>query len=109
MDYEVFTYYLTTDEIRDLSYHLDPKAEDLNQLLSAPARMVRAVSLVLNSRVLLPVAGAIGKSALDVLVDRVKNWLATRPEDRTVQIFGPDDEIVRIVKTGKEIRREYFI
>jgi hypothetical protein len=109
MDYHVFTYYLRTDEIRDLSYHLDPNAEDLNQLFFAPARMMGDVSLVLNSKVLLPVAEAIGKSALDVLVDRVKTWLETRPEDRTVQIFGSDEEIVRVVKTGKEIRRQYFI
>ena len=58
-----------------------------------------------HSNVLLPAAGAVGKSVLDVLVDRVKTWLATRPGNRKVVVlFGPDNEVVQIVKTGKEIR-----
>ena len=58
-----------------------------------------------HSNVLLPAAGAVGKSVLDVLVDRVKTWLATRPGNRKVVVlFEPDKEVVQIVKTGKEIR-----
>jgi hypothetical protein len=59
-----------------------------------------------HSSVILPIAGAVGKSALDVLADRVRKWLESRPEDeeRAVRIFGPDNKVVTVVKMGKEIR-----
>jgi hypothetical protein len=51
--------------------------------------------------------GVVEKSELDVLVDRMKKWLETQSRDREVDVYsGPDDVVVRIVKTGKEIRTE---
>jgi hypothetical protein len=51
----------------------------------------------LQGKVLLPIAGAIGKSVLDLIVDRVKKWLAQRPEERTVDTYGSDGTVVSVV------------
>lgn len=59
--------------------------------------------MLLDEKVILPVAGVIGKSVWDLVVDRAKNWLARRPEDRKVEILGPDGTVVSLVKKGKEI------
>ena len=86
---------LTADEIRDLRRHLG--------LVDTAGRnrMGRPLTKVL----LVPFAGAIDKKPVDVLVDRVKEWLSTRTlEDRNVEIYGPDNKVVRVVKTGKEIQ-----
>lgn len=107
--YRVLTTDLTGYEIKDLIYHLDPDATDSESFRReywGDAHVVKELFEfgLKHSTVLLPIAGAIGKSALDALVERVQKWLATRPEDRTVEIYGPDKKVVRIVKTGKEIR-----
>ena len=86
---------LTADEIRDLRRHLG--------LVDTASRncMGRPLTKVL----LVPFAGAIDKKSVDVLVDRVKEWLSTRTlEDRNVEIYGPDNKVVRVVKTGKGIQ-----
>ena len=108
--YRVVAGDLTNNEIRDLSHllHADVnfgpcECEDPNDipLLKEPVEF-----WLKHSNVLLPTAGAVGKAGLDVLVDILKKWLEARPEveDRKVDIYGPDYEVVRIVKTGKEIR-----
>jgi len=62
-----------------------------------------------NAKVLLPIAGAIGKSVLDVIVDRVKKWLDGRPkeEDREVDIYGPDGSVVSVVKVNGKIETKF--
>jgi hypothetical protein len=60
------------------------------------------VEFSLSSKVLLLIAGAIGKSALDVLVDRVTKWLEeTRSGDGELNIFGPDNKVVLMIKRAK--------
>jgi hypothetical protein len=56
-----------------------------------------------QAKVLLPIAGAIGKSVLDVIVDRVKDWVKRRPEDRTIDIYGPNGSVVSVVKVKGKI------
>jgi hypothetical protein len=97
---------LTTDEIRDLRRHLglpDTASRDIVNRL--PQKGERSRCAILTRALLVPLAGLIDKKILDVHVDKVKRWL-DRPEvqDRKVEIYGPDDKVVRIVKTGKEIR-----
>jgi hypothetical protein len=85
------------DEIRDLRRHLglvDTASRGIGNPMGVPLTRV----------LLVPIAGAIDKNALDVLVDRAKYCLATRPRDRKVEIYAPDNKGVRIVQTGKEIR-----
>jgi hypothetical protein len=111
--YIVVAHDLNADEIRVLAHDLN--AIDLNVMYGMLHDLGRQVHGDLtmkevvefgrqHSHVLLPLAGAVGQKVLDALVERVKTWLATRPEDRTVQILGPDDEVVGIVKTGKKIQ-----
>ena len=38
-----------------------------------------------------------------MITDRVKDWLANRPEDRTVKIYGPGETVVSVVKVGKNV------
>ena len=111
--YIVVAYDLNADEIRVLAHGLNAidlnvtygMLHDLGRRVYGELMMKEVAEFGLrHSAVLLPIAGAVGQKVLDVLVDRAKTWLATRPEDGTVQIFGPDNEVVRIVKTGKEIR-----
>ena len=110
--YRVVTSGLTDDEIDDFSDRLDADAtKSFKVFCRDPSPMFLATSVefcVQYSSVLSPMASAVGKAGLDVLVDKVKKWLANRPvhEDRTVEIFGPDNQVVRIVKTGKKIRTE---
>jgi hypothetical protein len=112
MDYVVRAFALTADEVKDLRLILGTNATTVG-LVTEPDDAYNALSLVWvpvefglkhSGSVLLPIAGAIGKSALDLPVDRVKEWLATRPGNRRVEIYGPDNQVVRIVKNGEEIR-----
>ena len=112
-EFRVVTFELTDVEIQKLSDHLDADATHIREpeqlrddvLYSELPNLLRVIEFGLKqSSVLHPVAGAVGKSALDVVVDRVKKWLEKRREDRQVVILGPDGQRVRIVKTGKEIR-----
>jgi len=91
--YRVLASDLTADEIQDLCEHL-----------FANARAILEESSNALVEVLLPVTKINGKSLLDVLVDRVKEWLATRSEDQKVLVYGPDNEVVLIQKTGDELR-----
>ena len=75
--------------IRDLSRD---EIQEMSSYMEADATTVESA------------VGAVGQEALDVLADSMKKWLGTRPEDQTVEIYGPDDKVVRIVKTGKKIR-----
>jgi hypothetical protein len=101
-DYVVSTFELGDEDFVGFRNEVDPRA----QLRHVPAGggptwgyyafHVVAISL-------LPIAGAIGKTVLDLIEDRVKNWLARRPEDRTVEIFGPDDTVISVVKVGNSV------
>ena len=75
--------------IRDLSRD---EIQGMSSYMEADATTVEAA------------VGAVGQEALDVLADSMKKWLGTRPEDQTVEICGPDGEVVRIVKKGKKIK-----
>jgi hypothetical protein len=61
--------------------------------VSTAANDGRTLPCVPLTKVLLvPFSGAIDREVLDVLVDRVKEWLATRPWDRNgkITLYGPD-------------------
>jgi hypothetical protein len=114
-DREVLVHGVTFYELRDLRDHFYaemtiPLEEELKPTAHEVASPTWKAYLeqFLNWTVLLPtagpIAGALGKSGLDILADVVKEWLATQPKDRTVEIYGPDGEVVRIVRMGKEIR-----
>ena len=112
--YRVVTSGLTDDEIEDFGDRLDADAtKSFKVFCRDPSPIFLAESVefcVKYSSVLRPMAGAVGKAGLDVLVDSVKNWLANRPEheDRTVEIFGPDNEVVRIVNRQRDTNLEFI-
>src|SRR6185437_16869880 len=46
-----------------------------------------------------PLALYAGKKAIDICADKVKEWLNTRNETVEIRIFGPNGEVVKIVRT----------
>jgi hypothetical protein len=101
-EYHVRTFNLPASDYRELRDEVHPEGE-LTHALSGGGAGTVYYDFHIQAKYLLPIAGAIGKSILDVIVDRVKGWLARRPEDRTVEIFGPDDTVVTVVKLGKKV------
>jgi hypothetical protein len=97
---------LTADEVQDLSDRLDTAQpmsteSDLDHLQNY-WRWNEVVDFGHHhSHVLFPYIGAVGKSALDVVVDKVKKLLATRPDDRIAKIYGGDGRVVLVAKRAK--------
>jgi hypothetical protein len=101
LEYRVLTFHLTNAEYEELRDRVAPKAQFTQSL--GGGGFTPHYDFFFQAKVLLPIAGAIGKSVLDVIADRVKEWLKHRPEDRTVEIYGPDNSVVSVVKKGREI------
>jgi hypothetical protein len=49
-----------------------------------------------------PLAMYGGYKAIDLCADKVKEWLKTRDDTVEIRIFGPNGEVVKIVKKGKD-------
>jgi hypothetical protein len=100
---------LTAEEVQDLSDRLEgaeamSTESDLDSLQNYRLWNEAVEFGHHHSHVLFPIIGAVG--ALDGFVDKVKKWLATRPDDRIVKIYAPDNRIVLVAKRGKVIETE---
>jgi hypothetical protein len=57
-----------------------------------------------------PAAIYLGKKALDSAIDLVKTWLMAKPEEyKRVNIYGPDGEVISVVKVKKDVQIEYSV
>lgn len=52
-----------------------------------------------------PLALYAGKKAIDICADKVNEWLSKRNETAEIRIFGPNGEVVTIVKTTTAVER----
>jgi hypothetical protein len=43
-------------------------------------------------------AKSAGKKVLDVLADKLKSWLEQKPNVKEITLYGPDGEVVKVVK-----------
>jgi len=102
LKFRVLTFGLKNAEYEELRDSVAPDAKFTTSL--GGGGFTPHYDFFFQAKFLLPVAGAIGKSILDVIVDRVKIWLAKRPEDRKIEIYGPDGTVVSVVKTGATIQ-----
>jgi hypothetical protein len=99
--YRVLTFGLTNSDYEELRDEVAPEAKFTTSF--GGGGFTPHYDFFFNAHVLLPIAGAIGKSVLDVIVDRVKEWLKRRPEDRTIEVYGPDGTVVSVIKVGAHI------
>ena len=99
-EYHIRSLGLRSKDYEQLRDAVHPQGQ-LTQALCGPGHAY--YDFFVNSKILLPVAGALGKSVLDVIVDRVKEWLKNRPDDNTVEIFSPDNKVLSVVKIGQKI------
>lgn len=109
IDDDKFEYRVQIFDLKNAEY------EELRDCVAPDARFTHSLGgggftpyydFFFQAKLPLPIAGAIGKSVLDVIVDRVQKWMEQRPEDRTVYIFGPDNAVISVVKKNREIRKE---
>jgi len=93
----------------------DADFEDLRDFVDREGRLTQSLggggghlpyySLVVQAKHFAPyLLGAVGKLVSDVIAARVKDWLAKRPEDRKIEIYGPNDEVVSVVKVKNDIQ-----
>ena len=106
LEYSVRTEGLSNSEYEELRDAVVPDARFTQALFGAGVHGAY-YSFIFSEKVLLPIAGAIGKSILDLIVFRVKTWLKHRPEDRTIDIYGPDGTVISIVKKEGKISEEH--
>lgn len=92
---------------KDLSRFLGRTLEleyNLPSPLPIPGVIYASVEQILLA--LSPVALYAGKKAIDICADKVKEWLKTREGAVEVRIFGPNGEVVKIVKKDTEVKIE---
>jgi len=100
-EYRIRSLGLRSKDYEQLRDAVHPQGK-LTQALCGPGHAY--YDFVVGSKILLPIAGALGKSVLDVIVDRVKEWIKNRPDDNTVEIVAPDNKtVVSVVKIGQKI------
>jgi hypothetical protein len=90
---------------KELSDHLGSELELAYNHPTPPAQPGRIYASVEHILLALsPMALYAGKKAIDICADEVRKWLLKRPEDIEVKLFGPNGEVVSLIKKKPKFR-----
>src|SRR6266566_7610787 len=56
------------------------------------------ITTLFLSALAVPAAKYAGKKLLDVLADLLRSWLQRKPNVKEIALYGPDGEVVKVVK-----------